>query len=343
IRIYSAGYYVFDGTTFRALPRTIFRTNDFTNWNHWSFETDDKVVIFHETRYFEFSRDTAFRLLTSGTHRFNEQILYKRLNAWQRAGDEWLLCTDQGLYSVFPANITFDFMDCGSARGMIKQNGTYYFGGYGYLDAFTEGTGSTPLTAAPENNYYAFLPLSADTACIALEGDFLAYFVRGNVVPAPIHLPSATRERFSGMAYCVVTYARDTLLVGTYNGIWMYARSTGEVAPLVCPTSGFFSRGMRVQSISVREDGIAFTTDQGYFTWEGNHFQKVYPVGRTDLNIYTHIRHGDMVYLATKGQGLVVLDNGGSGCRMITIEDGLASNTVYQLTWVDSALFMGTH
>src|SRR5690606_39000384 len=42
IRIHSQGYYVFDGKTFRFLPRTVFRTSDFTNWNHWSFETDEK-------------------------------------------------------------------------------------------------------------------------------------------------------------------------------------------------------------------------------------------------------------------------------------------------------------
>jgi len=343
VRIYSQGYYMFDGETFRALPRPIFRTTDFTNWNHWSFETDDKVVIFHDTRYFEFSRDTAFRLLTSGTHRFNEHILYKRLNSWQRAGDEWLLCTDQGLYSVFPAEITFDFIDCGSARGMIKQGGTYYFGGYGYLDALPEEGELEPFIQAPENNYYAFLPLSADTTCIALEGDFLTYLVRGNISVAPVHVLPDTRERFSGMAYCVVKYAGDTLLVGTYNGIWTYSQSTGEVAPLMCPSSGFFSRGMRVQSITVRKSGVAFTTDQGYFTWQHNHFQKVYPADRTSLNIYTHIQRGNTVYLATKGQGLIIIGEGEPTSRMIGIENGLASNTVYQLTWAGGALFMGTH
>ncbi len=343
VRIYSQGYYVCDGEAFRALPRSVFRTTDFTNWNHWSFETKDKVVIFHETQYFEFSRDTAFRLLTSGTHQFNEHILYKRLNGWQRAGDEWLLCTDHGLYSVFPAKVKFDFIDCGSARGMMKQHGTYYFGGYGYLDALPQGGEVTPFTRAPENNYYAFLALSPDTTCIALEGDFLTYFVRGKLVPAPVHVPVGIGERFTGMAYCVVNYASDTLLVGTYNGIWKYARQTGEVMPLVCPTSGFFSRGMRVQSLSVHNGGISFTTDRGFFTWESDHFRKVYPAGHVDLNVYTHVRHGDTVYLATKGQGLIMIDNRGNASPMINMENGLASNTVYQMAWVGGALFMGTH
>lgn len=342
IRIYSQGYYVFDGEAFRFLPRSVFRTSDFTNWNHWSFETDDRVMVFHETQYFEFSRDTAFQLLATGTHQFNEHILYKRLNGWQRSGDEWLLCTDQGLYSVFPAKVTFDFVDCGSSRGMIKQGGTYYFGGYGYLDFQSHSGESRPFTQAPENNYYAFLALSADTACIALEGDFLAYFIQGSLAPAPVHLSPDTRERFTGMAYCLASYTTDTLLVGTYNGIWKYSRATGEVSPLVSPSSGFFSRGMRVQSISVHRNGIAFTSDQGYFDWKDDHFRKVYPADHTSLNVYAHTQRNGAVYLATKGQGLVIVDGGGD-TRMVTIEGGLASNTVYQMTWVDGALFMGTH
>lgn len=343
IRVYSSGYYVFDGTGFRALPRTVFSTSDFTNWNHWSFVAGDNVMVFHDTQYFEFSRDTAFRLLRTGTHQLNEHIFYKRINSWQRLGDEWLLGTEQGLYSVFPATVSFEFVDCGSARGMIKQDGAYYFGGYGYLDMLPNGGELTPFTQAPENNYYTFLELSSDTSCIALEGDFFAYFSHGRVTPAPINMPVGTQERFSGLAYCLIEYAPDTVLVGTSNGIWIYERSTGKAVPLVCPASGFFSRGMRVQSISEREGGISFTTDQGYFTWAHNRFQKVYPVDYTDLNVYAHIRHGSKVYLATKGQGLVVIDDHASTSRIISIAEGLASNTVYQLAWADSALFMGTH
>src|SRR5690606_11413252 len=95
-----------------------------------------------------------------------------------------------------------------------------------------------PYTSEPEDNYYAFLELSSDTVCIALEGDFLCYLVNGKVVPAPLRVPAGSNERFSGMAYCVVRQMADTLLVGTYNGIWKYARSSGNVYPLVCPKNG---------------------------------------------------------------------------------------------------------
>ncbi|PPL03754.1 sensor histidine kinase [Parapedobacter indicus] len=343
IRIYSKGYYVFDGTSFRYLNRRQFPTNDFTNWNHWSFERDDKIIVFHEDKYMEFSRDTAFRLLNADSHQLDEHILHKRLNGWQEEGDEWLICTDGGLFSVFPTKITFDFINSGSARGMIKQGNTYYFGGYGYLDALPSGGELRPYTSEPENNYYDFLKLSNDTVCIALEGDFLCYLVGGKVVPAPLHVPGNSNERFSGMAYCVVQQVADTLLVGTYNGIWKYARSSGNVYPLVCPKNGFFSRGMRVQSISYVGAGITFTTDEGYFNWRNNQFRKVYPADEAKLNIYSHTQFGDSVYLATKGRGLVVIDRMGHHARSVGAKEGLASNTVYQMMWVDSTLFLGTH
>src|SRR5690606_30383179 len=102
LRFYSAGYYVFDGSSFRFLQRAPFRTNDFTNWNHWSFEWGNKVIVFHEDLYMEFSRDTAFTLKHLGNHQLDKMVLHKRLNDWQREGDEWLLSTDKGLFSVFP-------------------------------------------------------------------------------------------------------------------------------------------------------------------------------------------------------------------------------------------------
>lgn len=343
IRIHSQGYYVFDGSNFRFLLRENFRTNDFTNWNHWSFETDDKIVVFHEDRYFEFSRDTAFRLLTTGSNQLGGHILYNRINGWQRGGDEWLLCTERGLYSVFPAKISFDFVNCGSARGMIRQGSTYYFGGYGYLDLLSEDGHLHADRHGPENNYYAFLALSADTAYIALEGDFLGYLIGGKVSPAPVHVPSAAKEQFTGMAYCLARYSADTLLVGTYNGIWKYARSSGNVYPLICPEAGFFSRGMRVQSMSITGNNVKFTTDEGYFEWAKQQFHKRYPANSTKLNIYSHVQHGDSVYLATRGQGLIILDSFGRASKTINYEDGLASKTVYQLALVDDALFMGTH
>src|SRR5690606_19867281 len=114
----------------RELKRSTFTSEDFTNWNHWSFEFEDRIVVFHESKYLEFSRDTAFQLLYNGTQKMDEVILRKRLNTWQKEGDEWLLCTDRGLFSVFPRRIPFEHINTRSARGMIRQGNRYYFGGY---------------------------------------------------------------------------------------------------------------------------------------------------------------------------------------------------------------------
>lgn len=343
LRIYSQGYFVFTGGQFRYLSRPDFPSSDFTTWNHWSFAREDKVVVFHQDTYLEFTRDTAFQLLTTSTHNLAENILYKRINGWQYGHNEWLLATDHGLFSVFPARIAFSFMGARSARGMVKQRDNYYFGGYGYLNTWSEHTIFMPYTAAPENNYYAFLPLSADTTVIAMEGDFLNYLINGRVSRAPVHVRDTLGARFNGMAYSLVRQSADTLLVGTSNGIWRYAISSGQATPLTCPSNGFFSRRMRVQSIALQAGGISYTTNDGFYSWKNGTFRKIYPAGDTRLNIYTHVYRDGSVYLGTRGRGLVVLDTAFTESRAIRTEDGIASNTIYNMEWVAGTLFMGTH
>ncbi|WP_353129425.1 sensor histidine kinase [Parapedobacter pyrenivorans] len=344
IRVYSQGYYVFDGDNFRRWLGNDFKGNDFTTWNHWSFTSGDKVIIVHGSQYLEYSRDTTLRLRHAGTNGMAENILYKRLNAWQYGQQEWLLATDQGLYSVFRSRIPFNFMGARSARGMVKQHGTYYFGGYGYLNTWSPNRVFGPYTEAPENNYYAFLPLSTDTTVIAMEGEFLNYLINGRIVKAPLHLSDNERGRFNGMAYCLARQSADTLLVGTFNGIWKYALSSGRASPLLCPQSGFFSEGMRVLSLAVLETGISYTTTEGFFVWKAaGKCRKIYPADHTKLNIYTHSYEGDSVYLGTKGRGLVVLDASSNTGRSLRMEDGLASNTIYSMKWIGNKLFLGTH
>jgi len=344
IRFYAHGYWVYDGDRFRALPRKDFRGNDYTTWNHWSFTSWDKVIVFHENTYLEYSRDTAFRLLRTSTHNIDDKILYKRLNAWQFGQDEWLLATNHGLFSVFPSRIAFNFMGGRTARGMVKQRDTYYFGGYGYLYTWSSNRVFGPYTAARENDYYAFLPLSADTTAIAMESDFLNYLIGGRVTKAPLRVPDTVPERFSALAYCVARQSADTLLVGTSNGIWQYAISSGQATPLKSRQHGFFTRGARIQSISVQGGRISYTTNEGFFVWQQQKpLQKVYPRDSSKLHVYAHTYEGDSVYLATKGRGLVVLHPATGSSRILRTEQGLASNIVYSMKWVDGALFLGTH
>lgn len=344
IRFYSAGYYMFDGSVFRLLHRPQFRTNDFTNWNHWSFEWEDKIIVFHEEKYMEFTRDTSFTLTYLGSHQLDETILHKRLNAWQRERNEWLLCTDKGLFSVFASRVPVNHINSGVARGMLKQGGQYFFGGYGYLKSLSSGAGNNSLhTVGPENNYYAFLELSRDTACIALEGDFLVYLINGKTRSAPLQLPEGTSERFTGMAYCLAQQSQDTLLVGTYNGIWKYSRSSGKVYPLLGRDGHFSTRGMRIQSISISDGDIAFTTNEGYFMIQQGVFRKIYPRGPDKLNIYAHTVKDGEVYLATKGMGIIKIDAQFRALQVNDPENGLSPDIVYQMIWLDDALFMGTH
>lgn len=342
LRSYKQGYYVYNGETFALTSFRSVEDHDFTNWNHWGIADSDKLKFFHKKgQYFEYTRDVRFKLIKKGSHRLAESVLYKKLNNWQRSGDEWLLSTDQGLYAAFPAEISFDFMECGSARGMVKQNQHYYIGGYGYLDVLPVGGAVRAFVEAPEKNYYSFLPLNADTALIAMEGDFLANLRNGRYSPAKINVAPEFRSRFSTMAYCAIKYEKDTVLVGTANGIWKYALRTGSVAPLGSTKGHIVGEGMLISSLRYRDGILTFTAEDGYFEWKNALVKKVYPQGDAKLMIYDHVLCEGKVYLATKGRGLVLLDNGKS--EVCGVQQGLASNIVYQLFNFQGSIFAGTH
>ncbi|WP_437920478.1 sensor histidine kinase [Sphingobacterium sp. LRF_L2] len=342
LRSYKKGYYSFDGKTFRLTDLQSDNEDDFTNWNHWSFEDGQRIRVFHKDgQYFEYSRDLSLQLLKKGTHRLAEGILYKRLNGWKRAGDEWLLATDQGLYGVFPADLSFDFLDVGSARGMIKHQGRYYIGGYGYLDILEANGAMKTFLEAPEKNYYAMMTLNKDTVFIAIEGDFLGYLLGGKMSLAQYKVDKSYRAKFSTMSYCLTSYRKDTLLVGTANGLWKYARSSGTVSPYLDSEGHLLADGMRVLSVRFQNNKLTFTSEDGYFTYAGKTVNKTYPADRSKLMIYDHVICEGKTYLATKGRGLVLLD--GKEIKAYGVKQGFASNIVYQLCNLNGTIFAGTH
>lgn len=342
LRSYKDGYYIYNGKEFTQSELKSDKANDFTNWNHWAFEDANTVKIFHKSgQYFEYSRDTSFKLLKKGYHRLDENVFHKKLNGWLSAGEEWLLSTDDGLYAVFPTALNFEFMEIGSARGMIKQKGRYFFGGYGQVHHMNEQGALAKLHNAPANNYYAFLAIHPDSSCVALEGNFLAYLVNETIVKAPLHIPSSYKERFSSMALCMAKYKADTILVGTANGIWKYSRRSGNVQPLTDSRGTFSSEAMRILSIQYTNDIVTFTSEEGYYSFAKNTFQKLYPQDDTRLLIHDHLKMGDKTYLATKGRGIVLIQAGNA--RTFTVEEGLSSNIIYQLHAVNGFIFAGTH
>lgn len=342
LRNYRDGYYLYDGRRFVLSTLKSEHEHDFTNWNHWAVADGDKIRFFHRNgQYFEYSRDIAFRRLKVASHRLAETVLYKRLNHWQRNGDEWLLSTDQGLYAVFPAEISFDFVDAGSTRGMIKQQGNYFIGGYGYMHLLSPTGAVRTFTEAPEKNYYAFLPLTADTALAVIEGEFLAYLRHGQYASASIQVDSRYRRQFSTMAHCAARLHSDTVLVGTANGIWRYALGSGKVLPLLDKRGKLVGDGMRVLSIRYSDGLLSFSGEDGYFEYRRNMVEKRYPLDAANLSIYDHVICQGKVYLATKGRGLVVLEDGKAS--LFRVEQGLSSNIVYQLFNYKGAIFAGTH
>ncbi|GHE39898.1 sensor histidine kinase [Sphingobacterium griseoflavum] len=342
LRNYRDGYYIYDGRHFVLSRFRSTNENDFTNWNHWAFAEGDRLRFFHQKgRYSEHTRDLSLTKMNEGDHRLAEEILYKRLNNWQRSGDEWLLSTDQGLYAVFPAEVSFDFIECGSARGMVKQQGQYFIGGYGHLHLLSPAGGLRAFIEAPEKNYYAFFSLAPDTAIAVIEGEFLGYLQHGRYVPAPITVDLKYRDQFSTMAYCASRFDKETMLVGTANGIWKYTLRSGRVTPLLDRDGRIAGEGMRVLSIRYENGLLSFSGEDGYFVYRQMRVEKLYPLDHAHLAIYDHVCDQSKVYLATKGRGLVVLDKGTAS--VFRVEQGLSSNIVYQLFNYNGTIFAGTH
>ncbi|MBD1431784.1 hypothetical protein H8B06_03020 [Sphingobacterium sp. DN00404] len=341
IRNYRDGYYLYDGG-FRLTAIRSAHDNDFTNWNHWGFVEDDRVMLFNNHgEYLELSRDTALNVQKRGFHRLAEHVLYKRLNAWRRFGDEWLLATDEGLYAVFPSLFPFEYIGYGSARGMFRQNDHYYFGGYGFLHHMPLQGSVSAYRKAPEKNYYAMYMQHPDTTYLALESGFLGRMVDGRLTVFQPTVPRQDAHKFSDLGYCLTPYKEGTLLVGTSNGIWQYDIATNRVAPLLDDAGAFFSDRKRILSIRYRNGRLTYSTEGGYFVFDGRRNNKRYPQGEQQLMIYDHLTDGGKEYLATKGRGIVVLTD--SGSRSIDAQQGLGSNTVYQLFAFDGTLFAGTH
>lgn len=341
IRNYRDGYYIYDGR-FRLTSIRSEQENDFTNWNHWGFVNGERVMMFNKHgEYLELARDTTLTVLKKSYHRLAEHVLYKRLNAWRQFGDEWLLATDQGLYAVFPSSFSFDYVEYGTARGMFRQNDCYYFGGYGFLHRMPLQGSVAEYRKAPEKNYYAAYMQNTDTAYVALESGFLGRMVKGKLVTFRPVVPQRYAHKFSDLGYCLTSYKGATLLVGTSNGIWHYDLQTNQVAPLLDVTGAFFSDGKRILSIRYLDGKLTYSTEDGYYMFDGHHNRKRYPEEEQQLMIYDHLTDRGLEYLATKGRGIVVLAD--SGSHTITAQQGLGSNTVYQLFTIHGTLFAGTH
>lgn len=341
IRNYRDGYYIYDGS-FRLTSIRSAKEHDFTNWNHWGFVEGNRVMLFNNHgQYMELARDTTLTVLKKGYHRLAEHVLYKRLNAWRQFGDEWLLATDQGLYAVFPSSFSFDYVEYGTARGMFRQNDSYYFGGYGFLHRMPLQGSVAEYRKAPEKNYYAAYTQHRDTAYVALESGFLGQMVKGRLSILQPIVSQQYAHKFSDLGYCLSPFKGTTLLVGTSNGIWQYDIKTNQVMPLLDATGVFFSGGKRILSIRYLDGKLTYSTEDGYYLFDGSHHKKRYPEGRQQLMIYDHLTDQGIEYLATKGRGIVMLTD--SGSRTISMQEGLGSNTIYQLFAVHGTLFAGTH
>lgn len=342
-RLFGEGFWMYDGRHFRPVLDDVLDKRDFSGRYHLSFADGAKLAVYHGLHYFEFSRDTSLRLIMQGTHDLEDHIFKKRINATHYVQQEWLISTDEGLYSLFPYRFRFNYLQSGSARGGCRLGDVYYLGGYGYLQQWERGKPVRPLRSSPEDNYYGFARVSEDTVCIATEGSFLKFLVNGRVIPAPEASPRSVKDYRRWVAFCVDASVKDTLLVGTSDGIWQYCRPSGKVIPLTDKEGKFYTAGQKILSVARDGPGITFSSDVGFFKAGSNGAMKVYPSPGENLTVYDHFQDGNRYFLATNGRGLVIIDGLSNEVQSVLTDNGLASNTVYSIVKAGEALFLGTH
>src|SRR5690606_37581109 len=127
-----------------------------------------------------------------------------------------------------------------------------------------------------------------DTVCIATEGSFLKFLVNGRVVPAPEALPRSVKDYRRRVAFCVDASVKDTLLVGTSDGIWQYHRSSGTVTPLTDEQGKFYTAGQKILSVARDGPDITFSSDVGFFRAGRRGVVKLYPAMGENLTVYDH-------------------------------------------------------
>lgn len=342
LRNYGLGYITFDGKNFKKVQLKGLNEGDMRDWAHWSFADGQKIIfLFDDGRYFEFKDDLKMSPIRAERHYIRNGLLKTKLNQLDFKAHEGLCATDNGLYSLTKMDVELEYWKTGTARAILKQNNRYYVGGYAPLKYFSLND-RTIKESAPLNNYYAFLPISRDTALVGLEGNFLGLLIQGKFRTLNYAKEAGTKEELSTMVYSLCHYSDERYLVGTSCGIWIYDKHKGVVSPFRDKTGKVVGWGERVNSIHMRQQVISFTTENGYFELLSGHLRKIYPQQGEKLQVYTHTFRHNKVFLATKGKGLVVIDAITGQVDCYDINAGVSHNVVFNMAWIDDLLFLGT-
>jgi len=342
LRNYGLGYLTFDGASFKKASPKGLSLGDMRDWAHWSFAEGNKIVfLFEDGRYFEFQADLKMTPLSANRHYINRELLKSKLNQIVFNTNEGLCATEKGLYSLSKTDFDIQYWNTGTARAITKQQSTYYIGGYAPLKSFLPYNPSIKAVA-PLNNYYAFLTINQDSSLVGLESDFLGLLVNGKFNRVPYYKRKGVSEELSPMVFSLCHYQGSQYLIGTYSGIWIYDLQTKEVFPLRDSNGLAVGIGQRINSLQRINQMISFSSENGYFELSAGHLQKVYPKSGEKLHVFAHTFRNNKVYLATKGKGLIVLDTEHRKILNYSFENGLASNIVFSMTWVNNLLFLGT-
>ncbi len=342
LRNYGLGYLTFDGARFKKVSPKGLSLGDMRDWGHWSFAEGNRIVfLFEDSRYFEFEADLKMTPLSADKHYISRELLKSKLNQIVFNANEGLCATEKGLYSLSKTDFDIQYWNTGTARAITKQQRMYYVGGYAPLKSFLPYNPSIKAVA-PLNNYYAFLTINQDSTLVGLESDFLGLLVNGQFNRVPYYKRKGIREELSPMVFSLCHYRDNQYLIGTYSGIWIYDLQTKEVVPLRDKNGLAVGIGQRINAVQWSNETLSFSSENGYFELTAGHLQKVFPQNGEKLNVFAHTFRDNKIYLATKGKGLIVIEAKNGKILNYSLENGLASNIVYSMAWVNNLLFLGT-
>jgi len=231
-----------------------------------------------------------------------------------------------------------DFTPTSSVRSIFgNSDSVLYISSYRYgitsYDLRTE-TGSFVAKIHP----YTFFSWNKDSVLLGTEGGGLMWF----------HLPDAkvadwkNRDNSAAVKNVTEIYKIDdgTLLIGTYRGVFVVDIRKQAFTALASEDSGqlMFSRIYDIMPGTWGQ--FFFATDKGIWSWSKGLGVKSFNTGG-DLG-YAVESDTNYIYSGSYYTGLSVLDHKGKIVSNISMANGLAGNTVFDLTSYKNYLIAGT-
>jgi len=217
-----------------------------------------------------------------------------------------------------------------SIRGICRFNNQLYVGTYSGLFLYN----GNQVTRLAQHIAYSMAPQQKQTLLTGIEnGDGL---VVNDVVTKKLTLPF--KGSHMNAIRCLYNYQGDSW-GGADNGMYRFYSKNGVWYRQLWLTNKSLGA---VRQLAVKDGRWYLATQNGFFVVDENkQVKKLYPQNDGGI-IYAFVVTGNGFLLATHGNGIVAISNGGSILATYGLKDGLQGNFVYSLVKTGNLLVAGT-